>query len=155
MADWFDNVPVPMDANGCVVPLDIKELVHKGETRKVYGFIYGTRPRHWFVEFEEFDGISLSSCTMPDSWESLEEDALKTPREYVEKRGINTEISDDERREVAENLRHLTIGNHIRYNEQFFYDLAGVVVGFEDFPDFNVVLEKLADLIDPEGKDDD
>lgn len=91
MAGWYDSVPVPMDANGCVVPLDTKELVHKGVTRKVYGFIYSTRLRHWFVEFEEFDGVSLSSCTMPDSWESLEEDALKTPREYVEGRGINTE----------------------------------------------------------------
>lgn len=88
MVSWLDNVPIPMDANGCVVPLDTKELVHKGETRKVYGFIYGTRLRHWFVEFEEFDGISLSSCTMPDSWESLEEDAKKAPRDYVEERGI-------------------------------------------------------------------
>lgn len=91
MADWFDNVPVPMDANGCVVPLDTKELVHKGETRKVYGFTYSTGLRHWFVEFEEFDGVSLSSCTMPDSWEKLEEDAAKAPREYVEERGINAE----------------------------------------------------------------
>ena len=91
MANWLDDIPAPMDANGCVVPLDTKELVYKGGTRKVYGFIYSTRLRHWFVEFEEFDGVNLSSCTMPDSWESLEEDALKTPREYVEGRGINAE----------------------------------------------------------------
>lgn len=58
-------------------------------------------------------------------------------------------ISDKERREVAENLRTLTIGRSIRYKEQFFDELAEVVVGFEDFHDFNVVLEKLADLIDP------
>ena len=91
MANWLDDIPAPMDANGCVVPLDTKELVYKGGTWKVYGFIYSIRLRHWFVEFEEFDGVSLSSCTMPDSWESLEEDALKTPREYVEGRGINAE----------------------------------------------------------------
>lgn len=54
-------------------------------------------------------------------------------------------ISDDERREVAENLRNLTICCSIQYKEQFFDELAGVVVGFEDFHDFNVVLEKLAD----------
>ena len=63
-------------------------------------------------------------------------------------------ISDEERREVAENLRNLTIGHLIQYKEQFFDELAEVV-GFEDYHDFNVVLEKLADLIDPEGGDDD
>ena len=64
-------------------------------------------------------------------------------------------ISDTERREVAENLRNLTIGRHIQYKEQFFDELAEVVVGFEDYHGFDVVLEKLADLIDPEGGDDD
>ena len=64
-------------------------------------------------------------------------------------------ISDQERREVAENLRYLTIGRSIQYKEQFFDELAEVVVGFEDYHSFNVVLEKLADLIDPEGGDDD
>lgn len=59
--------------------------------------------------------------------------------------------SDEKRREAAENLRYLTIGRSIRYKEQFFDELAEVVVGFEDYHDFNVVLEKLADLIDPEG----
>lgn len=63
-------------------------------------------------------------------------------------------INDNQRREVAENLRYLTIGYRIRYKEQFFDELAEVV-GFEDFHDFDVVLEKLADLIDPEGGDDD
>ena len=64
-------------------------------------------------------------------------------------------ISNNERREVAENLRYLTIGRSIQYKEQFFDELAEVVVGFEDYHNFNVVLEKLADLIDPEGGDDD
>ena len=58
-------------------------------------------------------------------------------------------INDEERREVAENLR-MTIGRSIQYKEQFFDELAEVVVGFEDYHDFDVVLEKLADLIDPE-----
>ena len=55
---------------------------------------------------------------------------------------------NENRREVAENLRNLTIGRSIHYKEQFFDELAEVVVGFEDYHDFNVVLEKLADLID-------
>ena len=58
-------------------------------------------------------------------------------------------ISDSERSEVAENLRNMTIRRYIQYKEQFFDELAEVVVGFEDYHDFNVVLEKLADLIDP------
>lgn len=62
--------------------------------------------------------------------------------------------SDDERCDVAENLRSLTIGHFIQYKEQFFDELAEVVLGVEDFHDFNTVLEKLADLIDPEGRDD-
>lgn len=57
-------------------------------------------------------------------------------------------ISDEKRREVAENLRNLTIGRSIQYKEQFFDELAEVVVGFEDYHDFDDVLEKLADLID-------
>ena len=40
-------------------------------------------------------------------------------------------FTSDERREVAENLRNLTIGHYIRYKEQFFDELAEVVVGFE------------------------
>ena len=56
---------------------------------------------------------------------------------------------------MAENLRNLTIGRSIQYKEQFFDELAEVVVGFEDYHDFDVVLEKLADLIDPEGGGDD
>lgn len=63
--------------------------------------------------------------------------------------------SDEKRREVAENLRRLTNLPYIRYKEQFFDELAEAVLGFEYFHDFNTVLEKLADLIDPEGGDDD
>ena len=57
-------------------------------------------------------------------------------------------ISDSERCEVAENLRNMTIYRSIQYKEQFFDELADAVIDFEDFHDFNTVLEKLADLID-------
>lgn len=63
--------------------------------------------------------------------------------------------SNEERHDVAENLRYMTIRPYIQYKEQFFDELAETVVGFEDFHDFNVVLEKLADLIDPEETDRD
>lgn len=63
-----------------------------------------------------------------------------------------TRITEGERSEVAENLRSLTIGRSIQYKEQFFDELAEVVVGFEDYHDFYVVLEKLADLIEPEER---
>lgn len=64
-------------------------------------------------------------------------------------------MASEERREVAENLRSLAICHFIQYKEQFFDELAEVVLGVEDLHDFNVVLEKLADLIYQEGEDDD
>lgn len=77
MANRF-NIPVPMDANGCVVPLDTRELVYRGETHEVYGFSFDYSARYgrrnWGAVFENNDVIRLNACTMPDSWEKLEED---------------------------------------------------------------------------------
>ena len=56
---------------------------------------------------------------------------------------------------MAERLRNRTIGSSIQYKEQFFYELSDVVLNPWDYHDFNDVLEKLADLIDPDGEDDD
>lgn len=88
MAIWYDNIPAPLDANGCVVPLDTKELVYKGTTREVYGLSYSTRLVSWRVRFLDTDVANLSACIMPDSWEKLDEDARKTPRDYIEVRRI-------------------------------------------------------------------
>lgn len=88
MTNWYDNIPAPVDSNGCVVPLDIKELVHKGKTREVYGLAYSTRRASWRVAFMDEDVTNLSACTLLDSWERLEEDARMTPREYTEARGV-------------------------------------------------------------------
>lgn len=74
MTNWYDSIPAPVDANGREVPLDTMELVHKAETRKVYVFVYSIRFRSWFVEFGDLVDIRLSACTLPDSWEKLEED---------------------------------------------------------------------------------
>lgn len=71
---WPYGVPAPLDANGYLVPLNTKELVYRGETRDVYNFLYSIRIKCWFVEFWEGVDICVSSCTMPDSWERLEQD---------------------------------------------------------------------------------
>ena len=57
--------------------------------------------------------------------------------------------TSDERRDIAENLRYMNRYERICYKEQFFDELAETVVGFEDYHDFDTVIEKLADLIDP------
>ena len=57
--------------------------------------------------------------------------------------------TDEERREVAENLRHLATDRHIQYKAQFFDELVGAVVGLDGFHGFEDLLERLADLIDP------
>ena len=62
-------------------------------------------------------------------------------------------VTDDERREVAGDLRDMAVRPYIRYKEQFFDELAEVVLNSGDYHDFNDVLEKLAVLIDPEGED--
>lgn len=64
-------------------------------------------------------------------------------------------INDEKRHEVAENLRYLVIRPYIRYKEQAFDEIANTVLDLEDYHDINAVLEKLADLIDPEWGDDD
>lgn len=87
MTNWYDNIPAPVDANGREVALDIKELVYRGETREVYGLAYSTRLACWCVAFTD-EGVTLSACTLLDSWEQLEQDAAKTPREYTEKHCI-------------------------------------------------------------------
>lgn len=83
MANWFDNVPVPMDANCCVVPLDTKELVYRGETKEVYSFLYSIRLKCWFVEFWECVDICVSSCTMPDSTSTSGATIQTRPRNTV------------------------------------------------------------------------
>lgn len=63
--------------------------------------------------------------------------------------------SNEERHDVATDIRTTMTGRWIRYKEQFFDELAEVVVGYEDYHEFDVVAERLADLIDQEGEDDD
>lgn len=82
MANWYDNVPAPVDENGREVPLDTRELVFDGERREVYCFIYSIGRGSWNVGFKGSCGAALSACTLPDSWERLEKDAMSGLCEY-------------------------------------------------------------------------
>lgn len=83
MTNWYDNIPAPVDASGREVPLDTKELVCKGETRSVVCYLYGSITQKWYVEFADGgEQRHLNACTLPDSWERLEDDARNGLCEY-------------------------------------------------------------------------
>ena len=92
MTNWRDNVPTPVDADGEIVPLLVKKLyTSDGEALDVELIGFDGR---WVVKFKNRNGLfnlSWFYLTKPDSWEKLEEDARKTPREYIEGRGIAAE----------------------------------------------------------------
>lgn len=83
MANWYDNVPAPVDSNGREVPLDTRELVYGGETRSVLRIAYSVDLGRWMAELAETSEHPLiSACTLPDSWERLKEDVAKDPCVY-------------------------------------------------------------------------
>lgn len=83
MTSWYENVPAPVDANGREVPLDTGELLLDGKRSSVMCYLYGPTTRKWYVEFDGIDEQRhLNTCTLPDSWERLEEDAAKELCEY-------------------------------------------------------------------------
>ena len=59
--------------------------------------------------------------------------------------------TNDERREVAENLRTMTMRG-CRYKEEFYDLLNETVMNEWDFHSFSDVAERLADLIEPEER---
>lgn len=59
--------------------------------------------------------------------------------------------TDEERREVAENLRNMC-GCGCRYAEEFYELLNETVMRAWDFHDFHDVANRLADLIEPEER---
>ena len=59
--------------------------------------------------------------------------------------------TNEERREVAENLRYMCAYG-CRYKEQFYDLLVETVMGCEDFHDFADTACRLADLIEPEER---
>ena len=83
MANWYDNVPAPVDSNGREVPLDTRELLFDGKRSRVMCYLYGPATLKWYVEFAGVgERPHLSACTLPDSWERLEEDSSNGLCEY-------------------------------------------------------------------------
>lgn len=58
-------------------------------------------------------------------------------------------ITNEERREVSENLRTMTMRG-CRYKEEFYDLLNETVMNEWDFHSFSDVAERIADLIEPE-----
>lgn len=93
---WARGVPAPKDADGNVVPLDVREL-YTGGGEKVFvtTIEYYQESRTWVVfghseASRENLSLSLSSLHLyvPDSWERLEEDAAKTSCGYFGRSGL-------------------------------------------------------------------
>lgn len=85
---WAEGVLAPVDADGETVPLGVKKL-YAGDGEALDVEFIGFNGR-WVVKFDRANLFNLDwfHLSKPDSWEKLEKDALKTPREYVEGRGI-------------------------------------------------------------------
>lgn len=83
MANWYDNIPTPVDSNGREVPLGTKELVLDGKVFEVGCLAYHNVECAWVVDLVGFASkVPLGYCTLRDSWERLEEDAVKDACEY-------------------------------------------------------------------------
>lgn len=85
---WAKDVPAPVDRDGKLVPLGVKKL-YAGDGEALDVEFIGFNGR-WVVKFDRANLFNLDwfRLSKPDSWESLEEDARKAPREYIEGRGI-------------------------------------------------------------------
>lgn len=86
---WAKDVPAPMDADGRMVPLSVKTLF-AGDGKMVTVDEVVFDGCQWYVKCSDTSRLRLDGLHLykPDSWESLEEDARKAPREYIEGRGI-------------------------------------------------------------------
>lgn len=90
------QITLPRDAEGREISLDTKTLYDgNGKALNVLRWMFlpyadeGTRWRFEYLGLHEGRLPENFYLTPPDSWERLEEDARKTPREYIEGRGIN------------------------------------------------------------------
>lgn len=75
---WYDNVPAPVDKNGDLVPLDTRELEYEGTVCHVCGIEHSPSSGQWAVDLVDVPlRVNVRDCTLPDSWERLEQDAAK------------------------------------------------------------------------------
>lgn len=93
------QITLPRDAEGREISLDTKTLYDgNGKALNVLRWMFlpyadeGTRWRFEYLGLHEGRLPENFYLTPPDSWESLEEDARKAPREYIEGRGITAGI---------------------------------------------------------------
>lgn len=85
---WAKGVPVPKDADGKVVPLDVKVLYTDGGERVTVEEIVFTGC-WWYVKCFETTRLRLSRFHLEsDSWERLERDAEKTTCGYFGRSGL-------------------------------------------------------------------
>lgn len=84
---WAKGVPVPVDADGNVVPLDTEKLyTDDGEMVLVDSICHGARL--WYVRRIYSDKtywLDSLHLRRPDSWERLEEDVNLGCRDYCER----------------------------------------------------------------------
>lgn len=84
---WAKGVPVPVDADGNVVPLDTEKLyTDDGEMVRVDSISHGARL--WHVKRMHSDKtywLDSLHLRRPDSWERLEEDVNLGCRDYCER----------------------------------------------------------------------
>lgn len=84
---WAKGVPVPVDADGNVVPLDTEKLyTDDGEMVRVDSICHGARL--WHVKRMHSDKtywLGSLHLRRPDSWERLEEDVNLGCRDYCER----------------------------------------------------------------------
>lgn len=89
-SDNVFGVEPPRDANGEIIPLDTETLYETdGQVFHVLAFRYSPKGREWFAS-GGYTGNKNGWCAdtnrlllaPPDSWEKLEEDAMKHSCEY-------------------------------------------------------------------------
>lgn len=86
---WAKGVPAPKDADGNVVPLDVRELyADGGKMVTVEEIVFDGA--WWYVKCLETTRLRLSRFHLykPDSWEKLEEDASKAACAYFGHPGL-------------------------------------------------------------------
>lgn len=96
--DWYEGIIAPRDADGIQIPLDVDALYDKSGNRVAvsrWSYVRG-RDNCWtfniLFEYPDVPHYPRDYYLFShDSWESLEEDSKKVPRDYIEGRGITAE----------------------------------------------------------------